>query len=323
MHATQVPQQVSQQVSQQVLQSCFIDAGDVRLAATRRGAPGPTRPTIVLVHGYPDNSEVWHAVAAQLAGRFDVVAYDVRGAGRSTAPRASAAYRLPKLADDFIAVIDAVSPQRAVHLVGHDWGSIQGWEFVTDPRLQGRIASFTSCSGPCLDHAAIALRELRGQRSLAALGQALRQLMASWYIGVFHLPWLPELAWRLWLGRAWPRYLRLTEGVRARPNPTQVADGCHGVRLYRANILPTLRAPRPRDAHAPVQLIVPRHDRYVKPAVTEAMHRWTPQLWRRTVPAQHWLPLADPVGFAAMVSEFVDHIEGAPATAALLASRVH
>lgn len=319
MHATQVPQQVSQQV----LQTCFIDAGDVRLAATRRGAPGPTRPTIVLVHGYPDNSEVWHAVAAQLAGRFDVVAYDVRGAGRSTAPRASAAYRLPKLADDFIAVIDAVSPQRAVHLVGHDWGSIQGWEFVTDPRLQGRIASFTSCSGPCLDHAAIALRELRGQRSLAALGQALRQLMASWYIGVFHLPWLPELAWRLWLGRAWPRYLRLTEGVRARPNPTQVADGCHGVRLYRANILPTLRAPRPRDAHAPVQLIVPRHDRYVKPAVTEAMHRWTPQLWRRTVPAQHWLPLADPAGFAAMVSEFVDHIEGAPASAALLASRVH
>lgn len=193
MHATQAPQQVSQQV----LQTCFIDAGDVRLAATRRGAPGPTRPTIVLVHGYPDNSEVWHAVAAQLAGRFDVVAYDVRGAGRSTAPRASAAYRLPKLADDFIAVIDAVSPQRAVHLVGHDWGSIQGWEFVTDPRLQGRIASFTSCSGPCLDHAAIALRELRGQRSLAALGQALRQLMASWYIGVFHLPWLPELAWRL------------------------------------------------------------------------------------------------------------------------------
>lgn len=175
-------------------------------------------------------------------------------------------------------------------------GSIQGWEFVTDPRLQGRIASFTSCSGPCLDHAAIALRELRGQRSLAALGQALRQLMASWYIGVFHLPWLPELAWRLWLGRAWPRYLRLTEGVRARPNPIQTADGCHGLRLYRANILPVLRAPRRRAAHAPVQLIVPLRDRYVKPAATEGMHRWTPRLWRRTVRARHWLPLAHPGG---------------------------
>ncbi|UDM51797.1 alpha/beta fold hydrolase [Cupriavidus sp. MP-37] len=315
MPAPQVPQPVSQ--------SCFIDAGDVSLAARRWGEPGPMRPTVVLVHGYPDNSEVWHAVAAQLAGRFDVVAYDVRGAGRSTAPQATAAYRLQKLADDFIAVIDAVSPQRAVHLVGHDWGSIQGWEFVTDPRLQGRIASFTSCSGPCLDHAAIALRELRQQQSPAALGQALRQLVASWYIGFFHLPWLPELSWRLWLGRAWPSYLRLTEGLRVGPNPTQAADGCHGVRLYRANILPALRAPRRRAAHAPVQLIVPLHDRYVKPAVTEGMHRWTSQLWRRTVPAQHWLPLADPAGFAAMVGEFVDHIEGAPASTALRASRVH
>ncbi|SOZ35129.1 alpha/beta fold hydrolase [Cupriavidus neocaledonicus] len=323
MHAPQVlphlPPHIPQHIPQQ---ACCIDAGDVRLAVTRWGEPGPMRPTIVLVHGYPDNSEVWHAVAARLAGRFDVVAYDVRGAGRSTAPQGTAAYRLQKLADDFIAVIDAVSPQRAVHLVGHDWGSIQGWEFVTDPRLRGRIASFTSCSGPCLDHAAIALRELRGQRSLAALGQVLRQLMASWYIGVFHLPWLPELAWRLWLGRAWPRYLRRTEGVRARPNPTQTADGCHGVRLYRANILPVLRAPRRRPADAPVQLIVPLHDRYVTPAVTEGMHAWTSQLWRRAVPAQHWLPLADPAGFAAMVGEFVGHIEGATASAALQASRL-
>ncbi len=251
-----------------------------------------------------------------------MVAYDVRGAGRSTAPQDVGAYRLGKLADDFIAVIDTVSPQRPVHLVGHDWGSIQSWEFVTDARLQGRIASFTSCSGPCLDHAAIGLRELRAQRSLAGLGKSLRQLAASWYVAAFHLPWLPELTWRLWLGRAWPRYLRLTEGLRTGPSPTQAADGCHGVRLYRANFLPVLRAPRQRHAHAPVQVIVPLHDRYVKPALSEDLNRWTTQLWRRTVPAHHWLPLADAPGFAAMVREFIEHIEGEPASPALLAARL-
>lgn len=41
------------------------------------------------------------------------------------------------------------------------------------------------------------------------------------------------------------------------------------------------------------------------------------------VPAQHRLPLADPAGFAAMVGELVDHLEGAPASPALHASRVH
>ena len=50
------------------------------------------------------------------------------------------------------AVVDAVSPERPVHLVGHDWGSIQAWAAVTDPSLGDRFASFTSMSGPSLDH---------------------------------------------------------------------------------------------------------------------------------------------------------------------------
>jgi len=151
-----------------------VQSGPVRLAATAWG--DPAQPVVVLVHGYPDNSHVWHGVAQALAGRFRVVAYDVRGAGASDVPADMVDYRLERLADDFIAVVDAVSPDRPVHLVGHDWGSIQGWEFVTDPRLYGRIASFTSCSGPCLDHAARALREPPRH-----WGATLRQALASWF----------------------------------------------------------------------------------------------------------------------------------------------
>ena len=64
----------------------------VRLAVKTWGEPaGPGRPTVVLVHGYPDSSEVWHAVAADLAQNFFVLAYDVRGAGDSDEPRGTAA----------------------------------------------------------------------------------------------------------------------------------------------------------------------------------------------------------------------------------------
>jgi len=52
-----------------------------------------------------------------------VIAYDVRGAGASSRPRDDRAYDLTVLADDMTAVIDAVSPGRPVHVVGHDWGA--------------------------------------------------------------------------------------------------------------------------------------------------------------------------------------------------------
>ena len=39
------------------------------------------RPTVLAIHGYPDNHHVWDGVAAQLSHTYNVVAYDVRGAG--------------------------------------------------------------------------------------------------------------------------------------------------------------------------------------------------------------------------------------------------
>ena len=39
-------------------------------------------------------------------------------------------------------------PGQPVHLVGHDWGGLQGWEFATQPRFEGRLASFTAIAAP-------------------------------------------------------------------------------------------------------------------------------------------------------------------------------
>ena len=132
------------------VQQRTVARGSVTLSVLEAGER--SRPTIVLVHGYPDTKEVWAPVIERLATDFHVVAYDVRGAGASSAPRGPAAYRLERLASDFAAVCDAVAPGERVHLVGHDWGGVQGWEFVTSPRFEGRIASFTTISGPALGH---------------------------------------------------------------------------------------------------------------------------------------------------------------------------
>src|SRR5689334_2514388 len=98
-------------------------------------------PVVVLVHGFPDNRRVWERVVEILETDHRVATYDVRGAGESTAPPSRSGYRMGRLIDDLVAVLDEVAPDgRPVHLVGHDWGSNQLWSAVlreaTDARLR-------------------------------------------------------------------------------------------------------------------------------------------------------------------------------------------
>ncbi|MFI2225401.1 SDR family oxidoreductase [Streptomyces fradiae] len=284
-----------------------VRTGGVELCVAELGDPG--RPTVVLVHGYPDSKEVWSEVAARLADRFHLVLYDVRGHGRSTAPvPLRGGFTLEKLTDDFLAVADAVSPDRPVHLVGHDWGSVQGWEFATVRRTEGRIASFTSLSGPSLDHfghwITERLRRPTPRRAAQVLGQGAR----SWYVYALHTPVLPELAWRGPLGRRWPALLRRAEKVSGEGYPTGSlpSDAARGAWLYRDNVRSRMLRPRPDAyAHVPVQLITPTGDAFLSERLYDDLDRWAPRLVRRSLPAKHWVPRTRPDQLAAWIAEFV------------------
>ncbi|MGV4888416.1 SDR family oxidoreductase [Streptomyces viridosporus] len=296
-----------------------VHTGGIELCVAELG--DPDRPTVVLVHGYPDSKEVWSEVAPRLAEHFHVVAYDVRGHGRSTAPRPlRGGFTLEKLTDDFLAVADAVSPDRPVHLVGHDWGSVQSWEFVTVARTEGRIASFTSMSGPSLDHLGHWIGRRLGRPTPRRIGQLLGQGARSWYVYLLHTPVLPELAWRGPLGRHWPRLLERAEKVPGGdyPTPSLPSDAAHGAWLYRDNVRPRLRSPRADAyAHAPVQLITPLEDVFLSERLHDELERWAPRSIRRTLPAKHWVPRTRPDLLAHWITEFVTSVEdGRPKAAA-------
>ncbi|MEV5978849.1 SDR family oxidoreductase [Streptomyces sp. NPDC052114] len=294
----------------------WVRTGGVELCVAELG--DPDRPTVLLVHGYPDSKEVWTEVAERLADRFHVVLYDVRGHGRSTAPRPlRGGFTLEKLTDDFLAVADAVSPDRPVHLVGHDWGSVQSWEFVTVKRTEGRIASFTSMSGPSLDHFGHWIKKRMSRPTPRRVGQLLGQGAKSWYVYMLHTPALPELAWRGPLGKRWPKILERVEKVPAGdyPTPSLPQDAAHGAWLYRDNVRARLRRPRADAyAHAPVQLITPSGDIFLSERLYDELELWAPQLVRRTLPAKHWVPRTRPDQLAAWIGEFVTANEdGIPA----------
>ncbi|GAA3989389.1 SDR family oxidoreductase [Streptomyces sp. NBC_01352] len=290
----------------------WVRTGGVELCVAELG--DPSGPTVVLVHGYPDSKEVWSGVASRLAERFHVVLYDVRGHGRSSAPRPlRGGFTLEKLTDDFLAVADAVSPDRPVHLVGHDWGSVQAWEFTTVRRTEGRIASFTSMSGPSLDHFGHWINKRVRRPTPRRVGQLLGQGAKSWYAYLLQTPVLPELAWRGPLGTYWPRILERLEKVPGGGYPTSSlpTDAAHGAWLYRDNVRTRLRRPRTDAyAHAPVQLITPLGDAFLSENLFDDLERWVPQLTRRTIPARHWVPRSRPDQLAAWISQFVTSVEG-------------
>jgi len=67
---------------------------------------------LVLVHGYPDNQEVWESVIEHLINDFYIVAYDVRGAGLSSIPKRIRDYRLERLSLELQEVVDEGIPNR-------------------------------------------------------------------------------------------------------------------------------------------------------------------------------------------------------------------
>ena len=258
------------------------------------------RPSVLLVHGYPDQQQVWDRMVAALSqDELHLVTYDVRGAGASEAPRNKAGYRTELLLEDLAAVVAATVPEEGpVHLVGHDWGSVQLWDAVNaergHPRLAGRIASFTSIGGPSLDPPP-------GRRPGTL--PMLRQLRASWYVAAFQVPLLPELAWRL-MGSP-PPLMRAQAGGTSAWGPELATNAANGLGLYRANIPRRLRHPGRLHTAVPVQVVRLTRDAFVTDVLYDGLDTACTDLRVVDLDAGHWAMVSQPHELADLVLEHV------------------
>jgi pimeloyl-ACP methyl ester carboxylesterase len=106
-----------------------------------REAGDPSKPTIVLLHGFPSSSYQFHDLIPLLANRFHVIAPDYPGMGYSEPPDPSV---LRPTFDDVTRVIDAFIAQRApgpVIFYMHDIGGPIGMRIATahPERIAGLI----------------------------------------------------------------------------------------------------------------------------------------------------------------------------------------
>lgn len=82
-------------------------------------------PPVLALHGWPQHSGSWRAVASELGNTQRLICPDLRGFGRSGWP-GDGDFAKQRLADDAIALLDVLGLER-VCLVGHDWG---GWAAI-------------------------------------------------------------------------------------------------------------------------------------------------------------------------------------------------
>lgn len=101
---------------------------------------------VLLLHGFPQTSELWRAQLAALADAgYRAVAVDQRGCSPGARPTDDDAYRLPVLGADALAVADVLGAER-LHVVGHDWGGFVAWWLAGT--AAERVRSLTVLSTP-------------------------------------------------------------------------------------------------------------------------------------------------------------------------------
>lgn len=82
---------------------------------------------IVFLHGFPYFGESWDKLLRPLSLNYKVVAPDNRGYAFSQKPSETKDYRIDQLVNDVYQLLEVLSPDKQVVLVGHDWGGVLAW----------------------------------------------------------------------------------------------------------------------------------------------------------------------------------------------------
>jgi len=102
---------------------------------------GPrSRPTVVMIHGFPLSSEMWQSQIKALKKDYRVIAYDLRGQGRSDA--GDGQFTLESLVDDLITLLDKLKIEKAI-LCGLSMGGYISLRAVE--RESGRVSGLILC----------------------------------------------------------------------------------------------------------------------------------------------------------------------------------
>ncbi|MEQ8403393.1 MAG: alpha/beta hydrolase [Silicimonas sp.] len=105
---------------------------------------GTGESVVVLLHGWPDDGDLWrHQVPVLVDAGYRVITPDLLGFGQSERHPDVQRYTGASLAADLLMMLDEMGIARC-HLAAHDWGAVAGWEMVAS--APDRFASYAALS---------------------------------------------------------------------------------------------------------------------------------------------------------------------------------
>ncbi len=237
-----------------------------------------TRPVVLLLHGFPDTSDMWSTLIALLSAKgYRCIAPDTLGCGHSDLSQKEADYNVLKVITDHVALLDHLAVSR-VHLVGHDWGAAAAWLLAA--YYPERICTLAAMS---VGHPA----------SYARGG--LRQMFASWYIVYFKCSRLSErfLAGqgRFSLQRVFGCHPDIGEVIDRLKHPGRLTAA---LQLYRASLPGVLTKQHPKVV-VPTLGVWSKGDIFCLEKQMTHSTGWVDNEWHyESRPGGHWIPLEEP-----------------------------
>ena len=274
----------------------------------------PDAPIALCLHGFPDTAYGWRKIAPRLVeSGWRVIAPFMRGYAPSSIATDSS-YHVGALMDDALRVRAVAGGTERDVVIGHDWGAIAATGLAAMPNSP--FAKTAIMSVP----PSAALRPRGSMAERGRLARKLpRQLLRSWYIIYFQLPWLPERSASWVLPLLWRRW---SPGYRAEEDLRHVDAAIGTPESWRAALGPyraTIRNTRPPAHYAKLnQLwtaapIVPslylhgRDDGCFTPAFTQWTERVLPAGSEVAIVehAGHFLQLEQPEKVAELILAFI------------------
>ncbi len=253
-----------------------------------RDSGNPSAPVALLLHGFPDSSDLWEAVTPLLVeAGFRVIAPDLRGFGETDIAPSHHAYDIQAdVMPDILGMMAALEITKA-HIVGHDFGAPVAWGLAAQ-----YPEHFHSLTALCVGH-------IR-----AYLAAGVPQYLRSWYILMHQLKGVCEFLYRSndWalFRKHWSKLGDADKAVEKLSRPGRLTAGLD---WYRTNLsIRRMIAPPPPGTFGEEIVRIPTlgiwsdGEKYLTEKQMLLSEKYVRGPWRyhRINGASHWIPYEKP-----------------------------